>query len=60
VYKKAATLDEGMRLTKLRPGSQYIEDDSKRYQHITTALGYAVHYHNSNLRRDSAVKMLKR
>jgi PBSX family phage terminase large subunit len=41
VYKKAKTLDEGFRLTKLKPGGNYIEDDSKAYQHITTAVGYA-------------------
>jgi hypothetical protein len=26
----------------LKKGGQYIEDDSKDYQHCTTALGYAV------------------
>lgn len=39
VYKGAPTVDEGLRLTKLKKGA-YIEDDSKRYQHITTAIGY--------------------
>jgi hypothetical protein len=38
------TLHEGLRLTKLKPGGQYIEDDSKYYQHITTAAGYGVSY----------------
>jgi hypothetical protein len=42
VYKDAPTCDEGLRLTALKKGGQYIEDDSKRYQHITTALGYLV------------------
>lgn len=42
IYKKCITLDEGLRLCKLLPGAKYIEDDSKKYQHITTALGYAV------------------
>ena len=42
VYKKAAELDEGLRLTKLKPGGQYIEDDSYRLQHVTTAVGYSV------------------
>lgn len=42
VYKDAPTVDEGLRLTKLRSGAQYLEDDSDRFQHITTALGYAV------------------
>lgn len=42
VYKDAATVHEGLRLTKLRSGAQYLEDDSDAFQHITTALGYAV------------------
>jgi hypothetical protein len=42
VYKDAKTVDEGLRLTKLKSGSQYLEDDSDRYQHCTTAVGYAV------------------
>lgn len=43
VYKNAKTLHRGMRLTELKKGGQYIEDDSKPYQHVTTALGYHVH-----------------
>lgn len=42
VYYKAKTLHEGCRLTKLKKGGKYIEDDSKYYQHITTAAGYGV------------------
>lgn len=42
VYKDAPTADEGCRLTKLKEGANYIEDDSKSYQHITTAVGYAI------------------
>ena len=37
------TVDQGMRMTKLKKGGQYIEDDSKPYQHVTTALGYMIH-----------------
>ena len=44
VYKGASTLDEGFRLTKLKKGGNYIEDDSFRAQHCTTAAGYLVHY----------------
>ena len=36
------TVDRGLRLTKLKSGGSYIEDDSKDYQHITTALGYGI------------------
>jgi hypothetical protein len=43
VYRGAKVLDKGMRLTELKKGGQYIEDDSKPYQHVTTALGYHVH-----------------
>lgn len=44
VYKNAKTADEAFRLTKLKKGAGYIEDDSKAYQHIGTAVGYAVCY----------------
>lgn len=36
------TADEGLRLTALKKGSSYVEDDSKRFQHITTAIGYCI------------------
>jgi hypothetical protein len=44
VYGKCKTLDKGFRLTKLRPGASYIEDDSPRapWQHVTTAAGYGI------------------
>lgn len=48
VYEKCKTLHEGMKLTALKEGSQYIEDDSKPYQHCTTALGYFVNYIHHN------------
>ena len=44
VYKDAPTVDEGFRLTKLKASSQYLEDDSDRFQHCTTACGYAIMY----------------
>ena len=44
VYKKCAVLDEGFRLVKLKDGGQYLEDDSKRFQHVTTAAGYGINY----------------
>lgn len=40
VYKGCKTVDEGLRLTNLKKNGNYIEDDSKYYQHITTAIGY--------------------
>lgn len=44
LYQGCEIADEGMRLVKLKKGGNYIEDDSKHYQHITTAIGYAVTY----------------
>jgi hypothetical protein len=35
-------LNEGLKYTKLRDGSDIIEDDSYKFQHVTTALGYAL------------------
>jgi len=37
------TIDKGLRLSKLKDGGNYIEDDSKEYQHITTAIGYGLY-----------------
>ena len=42
VYEAAPMADQGLRLTKLKKGGQYIEDDSKPWQHITTAIGYGI------------------
>lgn len=42
VYEDAKPLDNGLRLTKLKAGSNYIEDDSFEHQHVTTAVGYWV------------------
>jgi hypothetical protein len=42
VYVGAQKVDEGLQLTKLKKTATMIEDDSKDYQHVTTALGYAV------------------
>ena len=43
VYDGAETVDQGLRMTKLKKNGNYIEDDSKAYQHVTTSLGYAIH-----------------
>ena len=42
VYEKCETVHEGMRLVQLKKGSDYIEDDTPAYQHVTTALGYGI------------------
>ena len=49
VYKNCKILNKGFRLTALKTGGSYIEDDSKPYQHVTTAAGYhIVRVHKSN------------
>lgn len=42
VYKDAPMADDGFRLTALKSGALYSEDDSAEYQHITTAIGYSL------------------
>lgn len=42
VYEGCETLDEGFRLTALKKGGQYLEDDTDRFQHCTTAATYGV------------------
>ena len=44
VYAGCDMLDKGMRLSCLKDGGQYIEDDSPEYQHCTTAVGYCIVY----------------
>lgn len=44
IYKKCKTLDKGFKLTKLKKGANYLEDDGPAhpYQHITTSAGYGI------------------
>lgn len=42
VYEGCPTLDEGFRLTALKQGGHYLEDDKPRYQHCTTAATYGI------------------
>lgn len=52
VYKEAETVDEGLRLTKVKKGSSYQEDDSDPFQHVVTALGYYIYrYINKTTKR---------
>ena len=51
VYKEAPTADEGFRLTKLKKNAGYLEDDSKSYQHIGTAIGYAICFEATSAQR---------
>lgn len=43
VHDTCPTLNMGMKLARKKEGTA-LEDDTKRYQHITTALGYACWY----------------
>ena len=52
IYKDCPMLEQGLRLTKLKKGGNYIEDDSKAYQHITTSIGYGLESYIIN--KDSA------
>lgn len=60
VYKDAPTADEGLRLTALKKGASYIENDSKAYQHITTAIGYSVYDWLMSKEADEPVQLLPR
>jgi hypothetical protein len=42
VYETAKTVDKAFRLTKLKVGSTYQENDSDPWQHIGTAVGYGI------------------
>lgn len=57
VYSGAKTLDKGFRLTALKPGGMYIEDDSKPYQHVTTAAGYSIVRIHKALNSHSGITM---
>jgi PBSX family phage terminase large subunit len=47
VYKSCPVAHDGMRLTALKKTGDYIEDDSKHYQHVTTAIGYGIVYEHN-------------
>jgi hypothetical protein len=48
VYEKCKVLNEGMVLTSLKKGADYIEDDTKEFQHVTTSCGYRVVFTSNN------------
>ena len=59
VYPEAKVLREGFKQVKLRPGAQYVEDDTKFFQHITTSAGYDLVYEN-NLQRKNRTEVHQR
>jgi hypothetical protein len=36
-------VDKGLRLTKMKHGAGFIEDDSDPWQHVTSAVGYGIY-----------------
>jgi hypothetical protein len=46
VYPDCPTLAKGMKMSRRIPGTA-LEDDKKKYQHVTTALGYGICYTKS-------------
>jgi hypothetical protein len=51
VYPKCRVLREGFKLNKLKKGADYLEDDSKFYQHVTTAATYDIYFEAMKARR---------
>jgi len=43
--KKATWVHKGLATVQLKDGSTFIEDQTNKYQHITTAVGYFVDWH---------------
>jgi hypothetical protein len=56
VYKEAAKVDEGFRLTKIKKGSSYQEDDNNDYQHIVSAIGYYIYYYKNSTEKIGSLR----
>lgn len=56
VTKNCTTIRKGLQLTALKVGADYIEDDGPKcpYQHVTTAIGYAIVKHKKG---DGTIKV---
>ena len=48
IHSRCKTLIKGLETVHLRRGASYLEDDSQREQHVTTALGYCLCVENPN------------
>lgn len=57
VYGPCKKLNEGCLKTKLLKGADYSEDDSKDYQHVTTAAGYGVCWHKIYKRTQETIEL---
>ncbi len=60
VYKDATIVDDGLRLTKLKKGSSYQEDDSDSFQHVTSALGYYICRVKDNIEKRTDARIIIR
>lgn len=58
LYRKCKVLDEGLRLTALLDRAEFLEDDSKFYQHVTTALGYVMDFYLKKRKSQGGVVIL--
>jgi PBSX family phage terminase large subunit len=56
VYQEAETVDEGLKLTKLKKGSTYQEDDSDPFQHVVTAVGYYIHHYKNSTEKIGSLR----
>jgi len=56
IYKNCKVLHKGMKLTKIKDGANYIEDDNNEWQHPTTALGYALCAIKKKLKRGKPIQ----
>lgn len=51
--------DKGLATVQLQKGSTFQEDQKNQYQHITTAIGYAIDYEWPAIRRTATVENLR-
>ena len=59
MFTKIALLwTRGLRLTKLKPGAQYLEDDSKAHQHVNNSFG--LWYRKNAKRRERSWNLSRR
>lgn len=56
IYKDAPKVDEGLKLTKVKKGSSYQEDDNNDYQHVVSAVGYYIHYYKKAVENIGTLK----
>ncbi|HEY1181581.1 MAG TPA: hypothetical protein VGE56_04700, partial [Rhodocyclaceae bacterium] len=51
--------DKGLATVQLKEGSTFQEDQSNKYQHITTAIGYCVDREWPSIKRSASVEPLR-